>query len=77
MIVLDYKKELEIVDLTSRIHPYKYYIPFLEEVNIYATTTFEDLLRAAWEKGYNHGKKVGEKYKIQQIKSILEIENDI
>lgn len=62
--------------LGYKVRPHRYFVQFVGEVDLYESTTLEDVFRLVYEAGIEDGKKQGKQIKIEEIKKVLDIEID-
>lgn len=72
------KEQLELLgihSINSKRHPKRYFVPFLDVVDLDENTDVGDIFKMVFEAGNEHGQKQGMKMKIQELKKVLEIED--
>lgn len=65
-----------VVYRDNKIHPNKFYIPHVGDVNLYEPYRYEDILQRIYNSGYHNGTYEGERRKLDEIKRVLRIEVD-
>jgi hypothetical protein len=73
------KEQLEflgIYSIESKIYPNRYFVPCLGEVDLYDSTSVEDIFKMIWKAGYEFGEEVGKNKKISELKKVLKIEEE-
>jgi len=74
MITEEQKNLLDLVDDSSKLYPHKHYLNYPPmEINIYNSTRIKDVLLAIYQKGYQDGLQDGKRRKIEELKTVLEI----
>jgi hypothetical protein len=73
-------QELEnmgITDQTSKLHPRRYFIPCVGNVNIPETYSKEDIFQLIYDRGHNDGVERGKDEKIDELLSVLKIDMSV
>jgi len=66
--------ELGIYKIESKIHPRRYFVPFLGEVNHFPEYyEIQDIFEMIFKKGQTSGIEIGKEVKIKEIKSCLNL----
>lgn len=72
-MTVDELEKLKIVHLELKLHPRKFYAPILGEVTIPEYYSIEDIFEMYYNDGIRVGKRLGAKEKVDEIKTVLNI----